>query len=96
MTKEARLHNVGKTVSSTVCTGQTVQLHVNNEIRLTLYKITSSKWIKNLNVRPDTMKPLGKNIGRTLSDKNHSNIFFNFFSPRIMKIKTEINKQYLH
>ena len=36
MTKETRLHNVGKKVSSTIGAGQTGQLHVNNEIRLIL------------------------------------------------------------
>ena len=51
----------------------------------------SSKWIKDLNVRPDTIQLLEENIGRTLSDINHSNIFFNP-SSRIMEIKTKINK----
>ena len=50
----------------------------------------SSKWIKDLNVRPDTIKLLEENIGRTHSDINHSNIFFDT-SPRIMEIK-KINK----
>ena len=58
---------------------------------LILYTKISSKWVKDLNVRPDTIKLLEKNIGRTLSDINHSNIFFNP-SPRIMEIKTKINK----
>ena len=39
----------------------------------------------------DTIKLLEENIGRTLSNINHSNIFFNL-SPRIMEIKTKINK----
>ena len=42
-------------------------------------------------MRPDTIKLLEKNIGRTLSDINHSNIFFDA-SPRIMEIKANINK----
>ena len=46
---------------------------------------------KDLNVRPDTIQLLEENIGRTLSDINHSNIFFNP-SSRIMEIKTKINK----
>ena len=50
-----------------------------------------SKWIKDLNVRPDTIKLLEKNIGRTLFDINLSNIFFNL-SPRVMETKTKINK----
>ena len=42
----------------------------------TVYKIIS-KWINDLNVRPDTIKLLDENIGRTLCDVNHSKIFFN-------------------
>ena len=48
-----------------------------------------SKWINDLNVRPDTIKLLDENIGRTLCDVNHSKIFFNPLL-RVMKIK--INK----
>ena len=44
-----------------------------------------------LNVRPDTIKLLEENIGRTLFDMNHSKIFFDP-PPRVMKIKTKINK----
>ena len=51
----------------------------------------SSKWIKDLNVRLDTLKLLEENIGRTLSDINCIDIFFHPF-PRIMEIKTKINK----
>ena len=51
----------------------------------------NSKWIKDLNMRPDSIKLLEENISRTLSDINHNNIFFS--SPlRIMEIK-EKNKQ---
>ena len=51
----------------------------------------SSKWIKDMNVRPDTIKLLEENMGKTLSDKNCKNIFFNL-SPRVMEIKTKVNK----
>ena len=61
------------------------------EHSLTLYTKTKSKWIKDLNVRPDTIKLLAENIGRTLFDINHSKILFNPL-PREMEIKTKINK----
>ena len=54
-------------------------------------KILSLKWIKDLNVRPDIIELLEENIGRTLPDINRSNIIFDL-SPRIMEIKTKINK----
>lgn len=96
MKKEARLHNVGKTVSSTNGAGKTGQQHVKKKKKeldhsLTPYTKISSKWIKDLNIRLDTIKLLEENIGRTLSDINHSNIFFNP-SPRIMEIKAKIHK----
>ena len=37
----------------------------------------SSKWIEELNAKPNNIKLLEESIGRTLSDINHSNIFFN-------------------
>ena len=54
-----------------------------------IYKI-NSKWIKDLNIRPDTIRLLEKNLGRTLFDINYSNILFDP-PPRIMIIKTQIN-----
>ena len=58
---------------------------------LTPYSKINSKWIKDLNVRPDTIKLLEENMGKTLFDINHSKIFFDP-PPRVMKIKTKINK----
>ena len=62
-----------------------------SEHSLTPHTKINSKWIKYLNVRPDTIKLVDENIGRTLSDINRSNIFFDP-SPRVMEVKTKINK----
>ena len=61
------------------------------EHSLAPYTKINSKWIKDLNVRPDTIKLLEENIGRTLYDINHSKILFDPL-PREMKIKIKINK----
>ena len=54
------------------------------------YTKINSKWIKDLNIRPETINLL-ENIGRTPSDINHSKILYDP-SPRVMEIKTKINK----
>ena len=51
----------------------------------------NSKWIKDLNVRPETIKLLEENIGKTLSDIYHSSILYDS-PPRILEIKAKINK----
>ena len=61
------------------------------EYSLIPYLEINSKWIKDINVRLDTIKPLEENIGRTLFDINHSNMFLDL-PPRVMKIETKINK----
>ena len=61
------------------------------EHSLTPYTKINSKWIKDLNVRPDIIKLLGEIIRKTLFDINHSKIFFDP-PPRVMEIKTKINK----
>ena len=58
---------------------------------LTSYTKINSKWIKDLNAKPETIKHLEENIGRTLSDLNHSKIVYDP-SPRVMEIKAKINK----
>ena len=61
------------------------------EHSLTPYTKINSKWIKHLNVRPDTIKLLEGNIGRILYDINHHKMLFDP-PPRDMEIKTKINK----
>ena len=51
----------------------------------------NSKWIKDLNVRPETIRLLEENLGRILNDINQSKILFDP-SPRVIEIKTKINK----
>ena len=58
---------------------------------LILYRKINSKWIKDLNVRPETITLLERNIGRTLNDINQSKILYDPPS-RVMKIKKKVNK----
>ena len=58
---------------------------------LTPYTKINSKWIKDLNIRPETIKLLEENIGKTLSDIHHSRILYDPH-PRILEIKAKINK----
>ena len=58
---------------------------------LTPYTIINSKWITDLNLRPETIKLLEENIGKTLSDINHSRILY-VPAPRILEVKAKINK----
>ena len=59
---------------------------------LTPYTKINSIWIKHLNLRPKTIKLLEENIGKTLSDINHSRILYDP-PPRILEIKAKINKR---
>ena len=58
---------------------------------LTPYTKINSKWIKDLNVRTENIKLLEENIGKTLSDINHSRVLYDP-PPRVMEIKAKINK----
>ena len=58
---------------------------------LASYTKINSKWVKDLNVKPETIKLLEENIGKTLSDINHSTILYDP-PPRVMEIKAKINK----
>ena len=61
------------------------------ECFLTPYTKINSKWIKDLNRRPETIKLLEENIGKALSDIHHSRILYD--PPlRILEIKANINK----
>ena len=58
---------------------------------LTPYPKINSKWIKDLNVRPETIELLEENIGRTLDDINQGKILYGP-PPRVMEIQTKVNK----
>ena len=58
---------------------------------LTPYTKIKSKWSKDLNVRPESIKLLEENIGRILNDINQSKILYDPL-PRVTEIKTKVNK----
>ena len=78
LTKEARIYNGLKTISnkwfwedwSTTCKRMKL------EHFLTPYRKINSKWIKDLTIRPKTIKLLEENVGKTLPDINHSRILY--------------------
>ena len=59
---------------------------------LTPYTKINSKWIKDVHVRPESIKLLEENISRTLDDINQSNILYDP-PPKVTEIKTKINKE---
>ena len=89
LTKEAGIYNGAKTASSINGAGKTGQLCVKHiEHFLTPYTKINSKWIKNLNVRPETIKLLEENTDRTLNDISQSKILYDP-PPRVTEIKTK-------
>ena len=88
MTKEERIYNGEKKISLTSGAGKTGQPLVKEKLEhfLTPYTKIKSTWIKDLNVRPETIKLLEENKGKTLSNINHSRILYDP-PPRVMDIK---------
>ena len=58
---------------------------------LTPYTKINSNWIKDLNIRPETITLLEEHIGRTLDNINQSKILYDP-PPRVTEIKTKLNK----
>ena len=83
LTKKARIYNEEKTsLFNKWCW----------ENWTTTCKRINSKWTKDLNVRPETIKLLEENIGKTLSNINHNRILYDT-PPKILEIKAKINKR---
>ena len=92
LTKEARIYNGAKTASSINSAGKIGQVHVKEwDHFLTPYTKVNSKWMKDLDVRPETIKLLEENMGRTLNDINQSKILYDP-PPRVTEIQTKVDK----
>ena len=88
LTKETRVYNGGKdNIFNKWCweNWRTLLKRIKLEHFLPPFTKINSKWIKDLNVRPETVKLLEEHIGRTLSDINQSKILYDPL-PRVMEI----------
>ena len=88
------MYNGAKTTSSISGAWKTGQLHAKKmklDHYLTPCTKINSKWIKDLNVRPETIKLIEENIDRLLYDMYHRKILYGP-PPRVMEIKTKVNK----
>ena len=90
-TKEARTNNGAKTNKWCWENWTARCKRMKLECFLTPHRKINSKWIKDLNIRPETIKLLEENIGGTLHDINRSKILYDP-SPRVTEIKTKVNK----
>ena len=94
VTKEARIFNGAKTASSINGAGKNWTATCKStklEHFLTPYTKIYSKWIKVIDVRPETIKLLEENIGRTLDNIKQSKILYDP-PPRVIEIKPKVNK----
>ena len=91
LTKQAKNHSREKTISLTSIAWKIGQPCVNNEIRTLSNTIHKNKMHSRSKHKTETIKLLEENIGRTLSNINHSKIVYDP-PPRVMEIKTKVNK----
>ena len=93
LTKEARIYNGEKNLFNKWCQENWSSTCKRKKLEhfLTPYTKINSKWIKDSNIRPESIKLLEENIGETLSDINHSRILYDPRA-RILEIRAKVNK----